>query len=57
MNPNNFVGKLVKISDKIGVIAECNYKDKDDMWELSVVMHDGETFISYPSLIHRFLIN
>ena len=55
-HPNELVGRLIKIADKIGVIASCNYVDKDDMWALSVVLHDGETFISYPSLIHRFLI-
>jgi hypothetical protein len=55
-DPNELVGRLIKIADKIGVIASCNYVDKDDMWALSVVLHDGERFISYPSLIHRFLI-
>ena len=55
-DPNKLVGRLIKIADKIGVIASCSYVDKDDMWALSVVLHDGERFISYPSLIHRFLI-
>ena len=55
-DPNELVGRLIKIADKIGIIASCNYLDKDDMWALSVVLHDGESFISYPSLIHRFLL-
>ena len=55
-NPSELVGRLVKIADKIGVIASCNYIDKDDIWALCVVLHDGERFISYPSLIHRFLL-
>ena len=55
-DPNELVGRLIKIADKIGVIASCNYIDKDDIWALCVVLHDGERFISYPSLIHRFLI-
>ena len=55
-DPNELVGRLVKIANKIGVIASCSYLDHDDMWALCVVLHDGERFISYPSLIHRFLI-
>ena len=55
-HPNELVGRLVKIADKIGVVASCEYVDENDMWALSIVLHDGERFISFPSLIHRFLI-
>jgi hypothetical protein len=55
-DPNELVGRLVKIANKIGVIASCSYVDDDDIWAVSVILHDGERFISYPSLIHRFLI-
>ncbi len=55
-DPNELVGRLVKIADKIGIVASCEYVDENDMWALSIVLHDGETFISFPSLIHRFLI-
>jgi hypothetical protein len=55
-NPSELVGRLVKIADKIGIIAECQYVNQDDMWALSIMMHDGEKFLSYPSLIHRFLL-
>ena len=55
-NPSELVGRLVKIADKIGIIAECQYVNQDDMWALSIIMHDGEKFLSYPSLIHRFLL-
>lgn len=50
------VGRLVRIAGKIGIIASCDYLDHDDIWALKIVLHDGERFISYPSLIHRFLI-
>ena len=56
LDPNELVGRLVKIANKIGIIAECQYVNQDDMWALSIIMHDGERFLSYPSLIHRFLI-
>ena len=55
-DPNELVGRLVKIADKIGVVASCNYIDKEDIWAVAVVLHDGERFVSYPSVIHRFLI-
>ena len=55
-DPNELVGRLVKIANKIRVIASCSYVDDDDIWAVSVILHDGERFISYPSLIHRFLI-
>jgi hypothetical protein len=55
-NPSELVGRLVKIADKIGVIASCSYVDDGDVWAVSVVLHDGETFVSYASLIHRFLL-
>jgi hypothetical protein len=55
-DPNELVGRLVKIANKIGVIASCSYVDDDDIWAVSVILHDGERFISYPSLIYRFLI-
>ena len=50
------VGRLVRIADKIGIIAECYYLEDDDIWSLDVRFTDGEQFISYPTLIHRFLI-
>tara|TARA_B100001248_G_scaffold57608_1_gene38605 strand:- start:3212 stop:3385 length:174 start_codon:yes stop_codon:yes gene_type:complete len=55
-DPNKLVGRLVKIAGKIGIIASCEYVDENDMWALSIVLNDGERFISFPSLIHRFLI-
>lgn len=55
-DPTELVGRLVKIADKIGVIASCEYVDENDMWALSIVLADGERFISFPSLIHRFLM-
>jgi hypothetical protein len=52
-NPSELVGRLVKIADKIGVIASCSYVDDGDVWAVSVVLHDGETFVSYASLIQQ----
>lgn len=50
------VGRLVRIADKIGIIAGCNYSEADDMWSVNVHLTDGEQFISFPTIIHRFLI-
>ena len=50
------VGRLVRIAGKIGIIAGCHYSEADDMWSVNVRLTDGEQFISFPTIIHRFLI-
>jgi hypothetical protein len=56
LEATELVGRLVRIAGKIGIIADCNYSEETDIWSISVRLTDGEQFISYPTIIHRFLI-
>ena len=55
-DPNKLVGRLVKIAGKMGVITHSEYLEKDDIISVSIVLNDGENFISHWPQISYFLI-
>ena len=55
-DPNKLIGRLVKIAGKMGVITHSEYLEKDDIISVSIVLNDGENFISFWPQISHFLI-
>ena len=55
-DPNKLVGRLVNIAGKMGVITHSEYLEKDDIISVSIVLNDGENFISHWPQISYFLI-
>tara|TARA_A100001391_G_scaffold171693_3_gene133073 strand:- start:305 stop:478 length:174 start_codon:yes stop_codon:yes gene_type:complete len=55
-DPNKLVGRLVKIAGKMGVITHSEYLEEHDIISVSIVLHDGENFISHWPQISYFLI-
>ena len=55
VDPNELVGDLSRLRKDRRYCSWCSYLDHDDMW-LCVSCFTMGRFISYPSLIHRFLI-
>jgi hypothetical protein len=55
-DPNKLVGRLVRIAGKMGVITHSEYLEEDDLISVSVVLNDGENFISFWPQISYFLI-
>jgi hypothetical protein len=55
-DPNKLVGRLVRIAGKMGVITHSEYLEEDDLISVSVVLNDGENFVSFWPQISYFLI-
>ena len=55
-DPDKLIGRLVKIAGKMGVITHSEYLEKDDIISVSIVLNDGENFISFWPQISYFLL-
>ena len=55
-DPSELVGRLVKIAGKMGVITHSEYLEEHDLISVSIVLNDGENFISHWPQISYFLI-